>query len=93
MIVSKSGNTIETIVNSNILVKKKDKNIFITENKKNYLYLLGQKLKADIIELPQWFWMRVAMGLALKEKPENTLKYLFPIGKNKNKATLRNDYN
>ena len=49
LIVSKSGNTIETIVNSNILVKKKDKNIFITENKKNYLYLLGQKLKADII--------------------------------------------
>ncbi len=49
LIVSKSGNTIETIVNSNILVKKKDKNIFITEDKKNYLYLLGQKLKADII--------------------------------------------
>ncbi len=49
LIVSKSGNTIETVVNSNILVKKKDKNIFITENKKNYLYLLGQKLKADII--------------------------------------------
>jgi glucose-6-phosphate isomerase len=49
LIVSKSGNTIETIVNSNILVKKKDKSIFITENKKNYLYLLGQKLKADII--------------------------------------------
>jgi glucose-6-phosphate isomerase len=49
LIVSKSGNTIETIVNANILIKKKDKNIFITENKKNYLYLLGQKLKADII--------------------------------------------
>ena len=49
LIVSKSGNTIETIVNSNILIKKKDKNIFITENKKNYLHLLAQKLKADII--------------------------------------------
>ena len=49
LIVSKSGNTIETIINSNILIKKKNKNIFITENKKNYLYLLGQKLKADII--------------------------------------------
>ena len=34
LIVSKSGNTIETIVNSNIYVKKNDKNIFITENKK-----------------------------------------------------------
>ncbi len=49
LIVSKSGNTIETIINSNILVKKKDRNIFITENKKNYLYLLAQKLKAEII--------------------------------------------
>ena len=30
LIVSKSGNTIETIVNTNILIKKKNKNIFIT---------------------------------------------------------------
>jgi glucose-6-phosphate isomerase len=49
LVVSKSGNTIETIVNANILIKKKDKNIFITENKKNYLYLLAEKLKAEII--------------------------------------------
>ena len=34
LIVSKSGNTIETIINSNILIKRNDKNIFITENKK-----------------------------------------------------------
>ena len=34
LIISKSGNTTETIVNTNIFVKKKDKNIFITENKK-----------------------------------------------------------
>ena len=49
LIVSKSGNTIETIVNSNIYVKKNDKNIFITENKKNYLHELAKKLKAEII--------------------------------------------
>ena len=49
LIVSKSGETIETIVNSNLLVKKKDKNIFITENKKSYLYLLANKLKSEII--------------------------------------------
>jgi len=49
LVVSKSGNTIETIVNSNILIKKKDKNIFITENKNSYLFLLAEKLKADII--------------------------------------------
>ncbi len=49
LIISKSGNTIETIANANVLIKNKNKNIFITENKKNYLYLLAQKLKADII--------------------------------------------
>ena len=49
LIVSKSGNTIETIANSNIYIKKKDQNIFITENKKNYLHDLAQNLKADII--------------------------------------------
>ena len=49
IIISKSGNTIETIVNVNLLIKKNDQNILITENKKNYLYLLAEKLKADII--------------------------------------------
>ena len=49
LVISKSGNTIETIVNSNILIKKKDKNIFITENKNSYLYKLAKKLKAEII--------------------------------------------
>ena len=49
LIISKSGNTIETIVNSNILIKKKDTNIFITENKKNFLNILAQKLKAEVI--------------------------------------------
>jgi len=49
VVISKSGNTIETIVNANILISKNDKNIFITENKKNYLYILAQKLKSEII--------------------------------------------
>ena len=49
LIISKSGNTIETIVNTNILIKKKEKNIFITENKNNYLNKLAQKLKSEII--------------------------------------------
>ena len=49
IVVSKSGNTIETITNLNVLLRKKEKNIFITENKKNYLNLLAQKLKADVI--------------------------------------------
>ena len=49
LIISKSGNTIETIVNANILIKKKDTNIFITEKKESYLYYLAEKLKAEII--------------------------------------------
>ena len=49
LIVSKSGNTIETIVNANILIKNKDKNIFITEKRNSYLYNLALKLKADIV--------------------------------------------
>jgi len=49
LIVSKSGNTIETVVNANILIKKKERNIFITENKDSYLFSLAEKLKSDII--------------------------------------------
>ena len=49
LIVSKSGNTIETIVNTNILIKKKDQNIFITENTNSYLFNLAKKLKSEII--------------------------------------------
>ena len=49
LIISKSGNTLETITNSNILIKKKDINIFVTENKKNYLSSLAQKLKSEVI--------------------------------------------
>ena len=50
LIISKSGNTTETIVNANILIKKKDKNLFITEKKNSYLSLLAQKLKAEVID-------------------------------------------
>ena len=49
LIISKSGNTIETIINANIFIKKNNQNIFITENKKNYLYSLAEKLKAEIV--------------------------------------------
>jgi glucose-6-phosphate isomerase len=49
LVVSKSGNTLETISNTNIIIKKKDKNVFITENKQSYLWLLAKKLKSEII--------------------------------------------
>ncbi len=52
LIISKSGNTLETISNFNLILKsqKKNKNIVITENKKSFLTLLANKLKAEIIE-------------------------------------------
>ena len=49
LIISKSGNTLESISNSNILINNK-KNIFIVENKNNYLNILANQLKADIVE-------------------------------------------
>ena len=48
IIISKSGNTLETIVNENIF-SGKDK-LFITENSNNYLKKLALKLKSEIIE-------------------------------------------
>ena len=49
LVISKSGNTLETISNANILIKKSHSNIFITENKDSYLMNLAKKLKAEII--------------------------------------------
>ena len=49
LIISKSGNTLETIVNSNIYINKKDKNILITENKSSILMDIGNKLKSEIV--------------------------------------------
>ena len=50
LIISKSGNTLETIINVNFFVKSNDKKIFITENKNSYLSLLAKQLKSEIIE-------------------------------------------
>ena len=50
LIVSKSGNTLETILNSNIFIDKNDKNIFITEKRDSYLRNFASSLKAEIID-------------------------------------------
>ena len=50
LIISKSGNTLETITNANTLIKSKDNNIIITEDKDSYLTNLASKLKAEIFE-------------------------------------------
>ena len=50
LIISKSGNTLETIANANTLIKSKETNIIITEAKDSYLTNLANKLKAEIFE-------------------------------------------
>ena len=50
MIISKSGNNLETIVNANTLIKPSEKNIIITENKNSYLTDLASKLATEIFE-------------------------------------------
>tara|TARA_Y100001970_G_scaffold249933_1_gene321029 strand:+ start:400 stop:1560 length:1161 start_codon:yes stop_codon:yes gene_type:complete len=49
IIISKSGNTLETISNFS-LIKKKQKNIFITERTNNHLYNLAMQTKSEIVE-------------------------------------------
>ncbi len=48
IIISKSGNTLETISNYSI-IKGKKKNIFICENSNNYIKSLAKKLNCEII--------------------------------------------
>ncbi len=48
IIISKSGNTLETIVNDNIFPNKN--RLYLTENNNNYLRNLALNLKSDIIE-------------------------------------------
>ena len=49
IIISKSGNTLETISNFNILNNKKN-NLFISEKSNNYLRKLANKLKCEVLE-------------------------------------------
>ena len=52
LIISKSGETLETISNAHIILNanKSSKNIIITENKNSYLKNLAHKIKAEVIE-------------------------------------------
>ena len=94
LIISKSGNTLETISNSNILIKNK-KNIFITENKNNYLNILANRLKADIVEHKNYIGGRYSVLsevgmlpaelMGLNEKKFKRLNYLI-----NNKVFIKN---
>ena len=52
LVISKSGNTLETVSNLNLVLEKqkKNKNIFLCEKKNNFLSELAKKLKAEIFE-------------------------------------------
>ena len=51
--ISKSGNTLETVTNLNLIIQNKkndNKRIFITEKKNSALNIIANQLKAEIIE-------------------------------------------
>ena len=93
LIISKSGNTLETISNSNSLFKK-NKNIFITEKKNSYLFNLANNLKSEIIEHKNYIGGRYSVLsevgmlpaelMGFKEKKFKKLNYLI-----KNKSFLK----
>ena len=91
LVISKSGNTIETIINTNLFLKKKHNNIFITENKKSYLYLLAEKLKAEIVDHNNYIGGRYSVLSEVGMLPaelmglnSNKFKNLNSLIKNKN---------
>ena len=86
LVISKSGNTLETISNANILIKKNNKNIFIIENKNNYLNNLASQIKAEIVEHKNYIGGRYSILsevgmlpaelMGLNEKEFKRLNYL-----------------
>ena len=95
LIISKSGNTLETIVNSNILIKKKEKNIFITEPKNSYLRSLALDIKAEIIDHNNFIGGRYSVMSEVGMLPtelmglsEGKFKQLNNLIKNKNFINL-----
>ena len=86
IIVSKSGNTLETIANYSSL-KQKNKNIFICENTNNYIKNLANKLNCLIINHKNYIGGRYSVlsevgmlpsiFMGLKPKNFKNLNYLF----------------
>ena len=95
IIISKSGNTLETIANANILIKQNEKNIFITEYKDSYLRSLALKLKAEIINHNNFIGGRYSVMSEVGMLPaelmglnESKFKQLNNLIKNKNFINL-----
>ncbi|MDC1132366.1 glucose-6-phosphate isomerase [Candidatus Pelagibacter sp.] len=90
LIISKSGNTLETIVNANTLIKSRESNIIITEDKGSYLTSLAGKLKAEIFEHKNYVGGRYSvlsevgmLPAELMNLNENKFKQFNKVVKNK----------
>ena len=86
MLSSSIASTSSSISNANILIKKNDKNIFIIENKNNYLNNLASQIKAEVVEHKNYIGGRYSILsevgmlpaelMGLKEKEFKRLNYL-----------------
>ncbi len=105
LIISKSGNTIETLANVlslNIIKKKKNNIVIITEKKNNILYSLTQKYKLFFIEHKNFIGGRYSvlsevgavpallMGINFNSLRKNIKKYLLGNRKKFLKESLIN---
>ncbi len=98
LVISKSGNTLETITNSNILIKKKQKNLFITENRNSYINNLAKRLKSEVVTHNNFIGGRYSVLsevgmlpaelIGLEEKKFKRLNYLIKNKKFINELTL-----
>ena len=88
LVISKSGNTLETVSNFNVLLQKqkKNKNVILCEKENNFLSLLAKKLKAEIFEHKNYIGGRYSVLsetgmlpvelMGLNEKKFKRLNYL-----------------
>ena len=88
ILISKSGNTYETVSNLNLILskQKKNNNLIITENKKNILRLIANKIRSDIIDHKNYIGGRYSVLsevgmvpaelMGLNEKKFKRLNYL-----------------
>ena len=88
IIISKSGNTLETLSNLNLILskQKRNKNLIITEKKNNILRAIANKLRSDVIDHKNYIGGRYSVLsevgmvpaelMGLNEKKFKRLNYL-----------------
>ena len=88
IIISKSGNTLETLSNLNLILtkQKKNKNLIITENNNSILRFMANKLRSDVLDHKNYIGGRFSVLsevgmvpselMGLNEKKFKRLNYL-----------------